>query len=167
MYTVNKKSTKLHTETYKMTTQPKTSSLIAALIVAIIFIVTSAGFAAANADDTGFITGTAWFDANGNEMHELNEVVAPGTAVYLQPLGSNAAVAGGIVVFTDAQGVFNFGSVAYGTYRVQAENGGLVEITVSEVNGTVSVDLPVTVNSNGPHSQGTLVNQIFLPLVTR
>ncbi len=166
MYTVNKKSAKLLTETYEMTTQPKTSTTITALIIAIIFIVTSVGFAAANADGTGFITGTVWVDANGNEMHELNEVVAPGTAVYLQPLGSNAAVAGGIVVFTDAHGTFNFGSVAYGTYRVQAENGGMAEITVGEVNGTVSVDLPVSGNGNGPILQGTPVHQIFLPLVT-
>ncbi len=154
-----------------MTTQPKTSTLITALIIAMIFVVASIGFAAANATDnatdTGFITGTTWFDANGNEMHELNEVAAPNISVYLQPVGANAVVTGGIVVFTDADGVFNFGSVAFGTYRVHAENGGMAEVTVGEVNGTVSVDLPINVDSNTPILQGTLVNQIFLPLVTR
>jgi len=153
-----------------MTNQLKTSNAtsLIALIIAIIFVVTSVGFAAANADDsTGFITGTAWFDANGNEMHELNEVAAPDTAVTLQPMGTNAAVTGGIVVFTDADGVFSFGSVAYGTYRIQAENGGMAEITVGEVNGTVSVDLAVNVDGDPPIIQGIFVNQIFLPLITR
>jgi len=150
-----------------MTTQPKTATLITALIITIIIIVSSVGFAAANADDTGFITGTVWFDINGNEMHELNEVAAPGTAITLQPVAANAAVAGGIVVFSAADGTFNFGSVAYGTYRIQAENGGMAEVTVGEVNSAVSVDLPVRVENNGPTLQGTLVNQIFLPLVTR
>jgi hypothetical protein len=141
--------------------------IITALIAVIFATLFSTGFAAANAESTGYLTGTAWYDANNNGMRELNETVATETAISLRPVGSNAAVAGGLVIFTDANGNFVFGDVAFGTYEVQAENGQTVEVTLSEVSAAVSVELPVTVEEKGPTSQGTLVNQIFLPMVIR
>lgn len=150
-----------------MTTQSKTITLITALIIAILFVVTSVDFAAANTNDTGFVTGITWFDSNENDMREPTETVAPNTAVYLRLVDANAAVAGGMVVFSDANGIFDFGSVAFGTYEVQAENGDTVEITLSEVNSAISVEIAVNDPITSPVVQGYLVHQIFLPLVIR
>ena len=150
-----------------MTTQPKTFTTMTALIIAIIIVVSSIGFAAANADSTGFVTGTTWVDANNNDMREPNEVIAAGTPVTLLPVGDDAVAAGGMTVFSDANGNFDFGTVAFGTYQVQAAEGGMVEVTLSEANSTASVEVPVYSNDSGPALQGSLIRQIFLPLVSR
>jgi len=151
-----------------MTSQPKTTqtTIITALIIAIIFVVASLGFASAGADNTGFITGTSWFDSNGNGMRELNEVAAPNTVITLRVVGENVTVAGDLVVFSAADGTFNFGTVGYGDYVVQAENGGTVEVSVSEANSAVSIDIPVDSADNAPNLQGAPAYQIFLPLVS-
>jgi hypothetical protein len=153
--------------TQNTNTRKNTIVIITALIAVIFATIVSTGFAAAGAESTGYLTGTAWYDANGNGMRDLNEITAPETAIYLHPVASNAAVAGGLVIFSDANGNFDFGSIGFGTYQIQAENGDITEITVSEVSAAVSVELPVTVENDGPMAQGTMVNQIFLPLVIR
>jgi len=151
-----------------MTNQPQRShNLITALMFTVILVVASLGFAAAspNTDNTGTVTGAAFIDANANGMREPDEASAPNVAITLQPVGATVVVAGGIIVFSDASGNYQFDAVAYGDYRIQAEKGDTVEISVSEVNAAVSVDLPIADSSNTPDGQGAY--QIFLPLVTR
>lgn len=150
------------------TTQTNTRKnivIIATLIAVIFGIFATTGFAAANAESTGYLTGTAWVDSNNNNMREPNETVAADTAIYLRPVGNNAAVAGGMVIFSDANGNFDFGSVGFGSYEVQAEHGQMVQVTLSEVNAAISVELPVA--ADGPDASNGQSYQIFLPLVIR
>lgn len=142
----------------EMNSRKFTTTAFALIIVTILFTSLS-GLAAASQDSVAYLAGVTWFDNNGNGIRENDEPVAPGIPVYMRPLGGEAGVAGGLVVFSDNEGLVDFGGLEYGDYQVQVDNGEPFTVTLSEANSTSTLELPVA-----PASHSTT---IFLPMVIR
>jgi hypothetical protein len=120
------------------------------------------GLAAASEEAVAYLAGITWYDINGNGQRESFEPVAPGIPVYMRPLGGEAGIAGGMVVMSDADGVVEFGSLDYGDYQVQVNNGEPFIVTLSEANSSSTLELPVA--ADGETSGFTT---LFLPMVNR
>ncbi len=133
-----------------------------ALIIAIMMVMTFAGLAAAGPESAANMTGLTWYDLNGNGLREETEPIAPNIPVYMRLLGGEAGIAGGLVFFSDANGVLDFGVMEYGDYQVQVDNGQPFIITLSESSSASALEMPVAA-TNMP----TLSHQIFLPLIIR
>jgi len=140
----------------------KTTTAMFSLIVAMMLVMTFAGLAAAGQESAANMTGLTWYDLNGNGLREETEPVAPNIPVYMRPLGGEAGIAGGLVTFSDANGVLDFGVMEFGDYQVQVDNGLPFIITLSETNSASTLEMPVPATS-----MPTLSNQIFLPLIVR
>ncbi|MBK8799663.1 MAG: carboxypeptidase regulatory-like domain-containing protein [Anaerolineales bacterium] len=113
-------------------------------IIQIVLIVLMAAPALATDHDanSGIVSGTVYYDSNGNSVAELDELNVPHATVYVQRQGGAAP----IVVTADAAGDFVLTDLAYGAYLVWAEdahhNMSLV-IDVGEVGGAVTADVPI------------------------
>ncbi|MBE2237072.1 MAG: hypothetical protein IAE81_04740 [Caldilineaceae bacterium] len=120
-----------------------------------------------SADNHGIVSGTVYYDSNGNSQPELDETNVSNATVYLQRQGD----AFPIIVTASAAGDFVVTDLAYGAYLVWAEDAQhnisatqLVEL--DEVTGASSVELPIVYDlSNDIEFMN--VTSLYLPLVNR
>jgi hypothetical protein len=110
---------------------------------------------AVEADSSGLVSGTVWFDRNGNGIREPSEPVLMGRPVYLQQVGLERDNEVPRTAYADEDGLYLFDALPYGQYRVYTLGGQEQPVIVGEANGAVSVDISVP---------GHIV---FLPITTR
>lgn len=134
----------------------KTTKAIFSFIAATMLVMAFASLAFAGQKSSANVTGLAWYDLNGNGLREVTEPVAPNVPVYMRLLGGEAGIAGGLVTFSDANGVLDFGVLEFGDYQVQVGNGEPFVLTVSEASSASALEMPVPA-----------INHIFLPLIIR
>ncbi len=115
--------------------------------------------ASAYADlSNGFITGTVWRDSNRNGIMEPNELPLANHEVYLQRVDEEVNGAMVALVFTDAEGTFQFENLEFGQYRVYPDGGDYLLVEVQGVGATSNLELPVTIQMN---------HFVFMPTVSR
>lgn len=117
----------------------------------------------AYAADTGFLSGSVFVDANGNDMVEPWESLVPGATVYVR---SQADPTVEITTQTDQGGYYVMDEVPLGAYDVWASLDGqametILTVELAETNGQISLDVPIS-TTVGP-VQG---NTLFLPIVS-
>lgn len=110
---------------------------------------------AVEADSSGLVSGTVWFDRNGNGIWEPSEPVLIGRPVYLQRVGLERDNEVPRTAYADEDGFYLFDALSYGEYRVYAVGGQEQSVTIGEANGAVSVDIPAPGYT------------MFLPITTR
>lgn len=118
------------------------------------------------AEDAGSLSGSVFVDANGNALAEPSEALVPGASVYVR---SQADPTLELTVQANSGGYFLLRNVPYGVYDVwaTADSGigqHLLTAEVSEVNGQVLLDVPVSEANAGAAPVQTPT--LFLPLVT-
>lgn len=97
----------------------------------------------------------------------MGEPNVPNVTVFIRRKGEDELR----VILTDAAGFFVAYNLPYGVYLVWAQDGesnlsDLQSVTLDEVNGAGTVDLPIPRNTSGD-AQIRITNRIFLPLVNR
>src|SRR3989442_874839 len=71
---------------------------------------------------TGTVSGSVFFDRNGNKVNDAGDTVLGGVRVRLLPRGSHDTVG---KATTDAAGTFKIRDVPIGSYRVVVDTGGI------------------------------------------
>ncbi|MCS6826569.1 MAG: carboxypeptidase-like regulatory domain-containing protein [Caldilinea sp.] len=116
---------------------------------------------------SGYISGSVFYDLDGNGQANVGEPNAAGAMVFIQGEGETIP----LVLTTDAEGFFVARELPYGVYRIWAQDArsnrsAMQSVTLDEVNGASSIDLPIPGGaSGGAHVR--FANSIFLPLVNR
>ncbi len=116
---------------------------------------------------SGYISGSVFYDLDGNGQANVGEPNAAGATVFIQREGEAAP----IVLSADAEGFFVARHLPYGAYRVWAQDAEsnlstMQFVALDEVNGAGSIDLPIPRDASGG-AQIRFTNSIFLPLVNR
>jgi hypothetical protein len=106
-------------------------------------------------------------EEDGDGQARVGEPNVSNATVFIQREGEDEA----LVVSTDAAGFFVARNLSYGVYFVWAQDGesnlsAVQSVTLDEVNGASTVDLPISRNTSGG-TQIRITNSIFLPLVNR
>jgi hypothetical protein len=118
------------------------------------------GSVAAAPSVKGSVSGTFFYDSNGNGTWDSNEKISPLWLVYIDANNDGKYDSGDTEIRADSNGRFTFGNLAAGTYHVRAEkaagwtetspaNGAAVTVTVAagqavsnvnfgEVQGTIA-----------------------------
>lgn len=143
---------------FQTTTSRFVTVLFAAIAFAIIASLAPASASASTDVANGFITGTVWQDSNRNGIMEPNELPLANHEVYLQRVDGEVNGAMVAVVFTDADGMFKFENLEFGSYQVFPDGGSHVVVDVQGVSATANVDLPM--NPINHHF-------VFIPTVRR
>lgn len=142
--------------------QNSTSRFVAVVFAAIAFAIIASlapAAASANADiANGFVTGTVWQDSNRNGIMEPNELPLANHEVYLQRVDGEVNGAMVAVVYTDADGMFKFENLEFGSYQVFPDGGSYVLVDVQDVSATAVVELPMAPVNH---------NFIFIPTIRR
>lgn len=106
-----------------------TIALIAFINILLAGIITPAAFASELA--TNSVSGVIFNDLNGNGMQEMNETSISHGIINVQEMGSDVIES----LIADADGTFNTGEMAFGTYLVWSEaNGQASEMVMLEIN---------------------------------
>jgi len=119
------------------------------------------------AADNGIVSGTVYYDSNGNSQAELDETNVPNATVYLQRQGDMSL----ITITADAAGNFVLTDLAYGAYLVWAEDAqhnisAAQRVELDEVTGASSIELPIVYDlSNDIEFMN--ITSLYLPLVNR
>ena len=138
--------------------------LLTAIMTTIqILLLMLAGMPAAAADG-GIVSGSVYYDSNGNSQPELGEANVPNATVYVELTGAETP----FVVTTDAAGYFVLTGLPLGVYRLWAEDAkhnrsAVVEL--GEVTGASSVELPIVYDVPNEIEETSVAN-LYLPLVT-
>lgn len=114
----------------------------------------------------GYISGLVFYDLNGDGQASVGEPNSPHATVFIQREGEEPRI-----VEASAEGFFVANNLAYGVYRVWAQDAesnrsSIQTVTLDEVNGASSLDLPISRNSS-EGAQAGVTDRIFLPLVNR
>jgi hypothetical protein len=120
----------------------------------------------AAAVDGGMVSGSVYYDSNGNSQPELGEANVPNATVYVQRVDAAAP----IVIAADANGNFVLTDLPYGAYQVWAEDAQhnlspAQSVKLDEVTGANSLELPI-VHDPSNEIEGASVANLYLPLVT-
>lgn len=140
-----------------------------AILTALIATLILNTIATATVASSGRLSGMVWMDDNRNGIHEPFETGAGRLPLYLQPVSNGEVVGtGGLAVWTDENGTFNFENVAYGQYEIRLDSGESQTVTVSEVNSAPYIEIamqPATPDAGRLGSEMKV--QIFLPIINR
>lgn len=120
----------------------------------------------AAAVDGGIVSGSVYYDSNGNSLPELGEANVPNATVYVQ----RADAAAPIVIAADANGNFVLTDLPYGAYQVWAEDdqhnlSPAQSVKLDEVTGANSLELPIAHDLSDEGDETSAAN-LYLPLVT-
>lgn len=97
-----------------MSVQSRTKVVVGSLLAGVVMLASTAVRVPAAGANTGVISGTAYEDANRNSAHDAGEAPWSGQQIYLfDGSGRNVGVA-----WTDSAGIYTFGGLADGQYRV-------------------------------------------------
>jgi hypothetical protein len=103
----------------------------------------------------GSITGSVWYDANGNGVWDSPaEPALAGHSVYATRLDDGVGVMT-LTVLTADDGTFQFPILPYGEYRISDSSGVFVTVTLSEARASAMVELP------------SLGYRVFIPFASR
>ena len=136
-------------------------------LIALVLLGVAALAAGEEAEAGGYISGSVFYDLDGDGQARVGEPNVSNATVFIQREGEDEA----LVVSTDAAGFFVARNLSYGVYFVWAQDGesnlsAVQSVTLDEVNGASTVDLPISRNTSGG-TQIRITNSIFLPLVNR
>lgn len=117
--------------------------------------------------DNGVVSGSVYHDVNGNAQAEVGEPNLPDATVYVEREGDAAPKS----IVTDAEGYFVLTDLAYGRYRLWAEDSehhrsSVQYVALDEVNGASIVELPIVFDLSND-IQYLNASTIFLPYVNR
>jgi hypothetical protein len=135
------------------------------VLLAPILVVFAAG-QPASAAGVGALSGSVFFDANGDGMAEPGEARVPGAHVYVRAQDNPALI---FEATANAEGLFVVEHLPNGVYDMWACAEGKVarhttEVAVDEVGAPVLVDLPLynrSVNETGKNPK------LYLPLLVQ
>jgi len=136
-------------------------------LIALVLLGAAALAAGEEAESGGYISGSVFYDLDGDGQARVGEPNVPGATVFIQREGEDEP----LVVSADAEGFFVARNLPYGAYLVWAQDAesnlsGMQSVTLDEVNSASSVDLPISRDASGG-TQVRITNSIFLPLVNR
>lgn len=147
---------------------PKRVVVIAVIQLIFLVLLGAAALAAGEeAESGGYISGSVFYDLDGDGQARVGEPNVPNVTVFIRRKGEDELR----VILTDAAGFFVTYNLPYGVYLVWAQDGesnlsDLQSVTLDEVNGAGTVDLPIPRNTSRD-AQIRITNRIFLPLVNR
>ena len=123
--------------------KPKTANAMFALIIAIMLVMTFAGLAAAGPESAANMDWPHLVRPERQWASGRDRADRPQHSGLHAALRWGAGIAGGLVFFSDANGVLDFGVMEYGDYQVQVDNGQPFIITVSESSSASALEMPV------------------------
>jgi len=147
---------------------PKQVVAIAVIQLILLVLLGAAALAAGEeAESGGYISGSVFYDLDGDGQARVGEPNVPYATIFIQREGEDEP----LVVSADAAGFFVARNLSYGVYLIWAQDGesnlsGMQSVTLDEVNGASSVDLPISRDAL-EGAQIRITNSIFLPLVNR